>query len=78
MPKGALLKKELHDKYKVEAINSRMYRRAQNTWNKLKSINDELIERTEAVDNENDTRDHYWWRRISLYVNSDVPDPWFG
>ena len=69
---------DLHEKYKIEAINVRMYGRAQKTWNKLRSINEELVERTEATDNENDTRDHYWWRRISPYVNSDAPNPWFG
>ena len=67
---------ELHDKYKMEAINVRMHRRAQKTWHKLRNINGELVDRSQAEDRTG-TRDHYWWRRISPYINDEDPEPWF-
>ena len=67
---------DLHDKYNIETINTRMFRRANKTWDKLRTLNVELTERSLQQD-QNEQRDHYWWRRISPFVNGEQPEPWY-
>ena len=67
---------DLHDKYNIETINTRMFRRAKKTWDKLRTLNVELTERSLQQD-QNEQRDHYWWRRISPFVNGEQPEPWY-
>ena len=65
---------QLHEKYKIEALNVRMMRRAKNTWEKLGNIEPELQDMTAQM-NGNQTMDHYWWRRVGAYVDLEDPEP---
>ena len=69
---------ELHEKYNLTAINVRMHRRATKTWNKLRNINRELTERSSLEDDNDLAKDHYWWNRVSPYVNMDEPAAWYS
>jgi len=55
---------ELHNKYKVEAINTRLYNLARKVWDKLETIDGELTARSLEENNPLEN-DHSWWRRIS-------------
>ena len=67
---------ELHDKYKLDAFNVRLHRLAQKCWDRMTTLNEELVEESREEDNDNPTtHDHYWWRRISPYANSEEPPP---
>ena len=73
---NSLTIQELHDKYKLEAINVHMHRRANKAWDKLRALNEELVERS-MIEDQRQTRDHYWWSRISPYINGVPPEPWY-
>jgi len=61
---------ELHNKYKVEAINTRLYNLARKVWDKLETIDGELTARSLEENNFPLENDHSWWRRISPYIES--------
>jgi len=66
---------ELHNKYKVEAINTRLYNLARKVWDKLETIDGELTARSLEENNFPLVNDHSWWRRISPYIESGEPMP---
>ena len=66
---------ELHTKYKIEAVNGRLHRLASKTWEQLRRTNEDLVTESEEQDNIPIIEDHYWWRRISPYVNGRNPLP---
>ena len=68
---------ELHRIYKVDPLNIRYHKRANNTWEKFKGIYPETARTSEEIDrnvnmNEND---HAWWKRVAKYVNQQEPPP---
>ena len=66
---------DLHKKYKIEAINTRLYKLTRNIWDKLTIINEELVNNSRAENDEPGYQDHYWWRRISPYIENGEPHP---
>ena len=67
---------ELHEKYKIEAINVRLYRLACKVWDKLTITNEDLVmESEEEDDNHPYINDHFWWKRISPYIRNGEPIP---
>ena len=66
---------ELHQELKIEAINVRLHRLANKTWDRLCNIDNPTYEQTTAEDNDPTKRDHNWWPRISPFVNQDTPEP---
>ena len=65
----------LHDKYKIEPINARMYRRAEKTWQKLKEVDAETCTRSIEANDDRLIKDHYWWRRVAPYAEGEAPLP---
>ena len=61
---------QLHEKYKIEALNTRMMRRAMNTWEKLGNIEPELQDMAAQM-NGDQTIHHYWWKRVGAYVDQE-------
>ena len=68
---------ELHVKYKLEAVNTRMYRRAFATWEKFADLESELAEKSMEENRNQDQKDHYWWRRMAAYLEEDDLEPRF-
>ena len=66
---------ELHQKYKIEAVNSRLYKLTEKIWNKLTITNEELVNNSAAENDVAGNQDHYWWRRISPYIRNGEPNP---
>ena len=66
---------ELHAKYNLEAINSRMYRRAVATCEKFVDLESELAEKSMEENRNQDQKDHYWWRRMAAYLEEDDSEP---
>ena len=66
--------KRAHEKYKIEAYNTRLYRRAQKLWDKLTYCEPDLVARSLEENNDNTRRDHYWWRRLAGYIVQDPPE----
>lgn len=65
---------ELHNKYKIDAINTRLQNSLKKVYDKLAVLNPGLIRETEALNGE-DQPDHYWWRRLSPRALADDEDP---
>ena len=65
----------LHDKYKIEPINARMYRRAEKTWQKLKEVDTETCTRSIEANDDRLAKDHYWGRRVAPYAEGEAPPP---
>jgi len=67
---------ELHDKYRIEPINTRLYTLSKKVWDKMAITNEELARTSEEQQTENPHgRDHSWWRRIAPYLENGPPDP---
>lgn len=66
---------ELHQKYKIEAINTRLHRLTKKIWDKLVLTNEDLTNQSREEDDNDTDRDHSWWKRISPYVNGVEPQP---
>ena len=69
---------ELHQRYRIEAINTRLYRLASKVWQNLILNNEELANMSQEENNNVATQDHFWWRRISPYIDSGEPQPDFA
>ena len=66
---------ELHRVFKLDALNVRFHKRANKTWDKI-SVNEEELYNQSIQEDRNDLyQDHYWWKRISPYVNQEEPEP---
>ena len=65
---------QLHEKYKLEPLNMRMRRRAAKTWEKFNNIEEELAQRSVAMNAAGVPGDHYWWRRVASYMVEDDPE----
>ena len=66
---------ELHAKYNLEAVNTRMYRRATATWEKFRDLESDLAERSMEENRNRDQKDHYWWHRVASYLEEDDSVP---
>ena len=66
---------ELHQKYKLEAINSRLQRLACKVWQNLSITNETLVNESREENDDVTSQDHYWWRRISPYIEGGEPQP---
>ena len=68
---------DLHARYKIEALNTRMQRRLKQTWSKFEELEPEMANVTTQY-NDDDLRDHAWWKRIGAYVYQQDEDPNYG
>ena len=66
--------KEIHEKYKVDAINVRLAARLAKTWSKIEARHQELYNRSTAANNSG-IRDHAWWPRAGRVAALDPPEP---
>ena len=69
-----LTAEQIHNTYKLDPINTRMYNRTKKTWEKFEEINPELVTTSNNI-NTNEIRDHFWWRRIASYLQQEEPNP---
>ena len=69
--------KSLHEKYDLQPMNVRLWRRTKKTWEKLETLKPDLVEKSRALNdrNQNFTPDHYWWRRLGVIENQEEPEP---
>ena len=65
---------ELHRKYKLEPLNTRMHRRAVKAWEKFKILEEDLAQRSMNMNAGREQQDHYWWRRMATYMSEDEPE----
>ncbi|MEL7079661.1 MAG: reverse transcriptase domain-containing protein, partial [Cyanobacteria bacterium J06582_2] len=54
-----LTMKQLHEKYNMEPLNVRFWNRAKNIWEKLRTTNEDLVQKSTEM-NTQPGRDHYW------------------
>ena len=52
----------------------RMRRRAAKTWEKFNNTEEELTQRSMAMNAAGEPGDHYWWRRAASYMGEDDPE----
>ena len=64
---------EAHHKYKIDPYNIRLYNRGIKLWEKFCLAEPELTTRSLQENENHNTKDHYWWRRIASLIN--VPEP---
>ena len=67
--------KRAHEKYKLEAYNVRLHKRGLKVWDKLSTNEPELTERSLNENQNNDIKDHNWWRRLGSMVENNEPQP---
>ena len=65
---------QLHQLYKIELINVRMYRRARKSWDKLAIIDEALCNSSIEASQERNFKDHYWWKRVTSIIEEDKPE----
>ena len=65
---------ELHKQHQLEPINTRIYRLANRTWDRMSSTTPHIVEQSHELDTEHG-HDHNWWPRISPRVNGPTPEP---
>ena len=51
-----------------------MQTRAKKTWEKLETIDEELVNETREL-NRQGVRDHYWWNRIGAKIYNEMEPP---
>ena len=66
---------EAHKKYNIEAVNVRLFKRAQKMWDRFTIAESELVERSMAENEQIDTKDHYWWKRLASGIDNQEPNP---
>ena len=70
--------RELHEKYNLDPINVRLWRRAKTCWEKLEEIKPEICERSREISQDDGRRfpDHRWWQRMyESQSDEDEPEP---
>merc|ERR1712002_714931 len=66
---------EIHVKYKLDAFNVRLHKLAIKVWNKLSNYNETLVDTSNQENENRETQDHFWWRRVAPYMATDEPEP---
>lgn len=66
---------QLHEKYKIQAVNVRFHQLANKIWDNFGLINNNLLNESNRMNTLHEARDHSWWRRISFFVAQDPPEP---
>ena len=69
---------ETHERYRLEPINTRLFKRANKSWDKLNLLEPGLVEHSRMENETEDRTDHYWWRRIASFVEGPQPDPFYA
>ena len=65
---------QTHKKFGIETLNIRLYRLAATTCTRLDILEEELVHRSDQLNNEI-TNDHSWWPRLSPYILGREPLP---
>ena len=66
---------ELHEQFNIEAINVRLHKRANSTWERVARVNPALIENSKLESLNRERKDHLYWPRIEPYTSSEQPEP---
>ena len=64
----------LHQRYRLEAFNQRIFNLASNVWTKLQIHDPEMVTTSEILDNY-PGKEHGWWPRTSQLIRRNVPEP---
>ena len=70
---------ELHNLYKVDPINTRIYKRTKASWEKFKELYPDIVNKSLNLNTQRmgdgTAGDHPWWPRIAKYVEQPEPPP---
>lgn len=66
--------KDLHLATKLEPLNVRLHRLANRSWDRLSVSDPGIVEQSNAL-NQMNGRDHFYWRRLSPYIEGEQPRP---
>ena len=69
--------KETHRRYKLEHINTRLFKRANTSWDKFNFLEPGLAECSRLENVADNRTDHYWRKRIASYVEGSQSDPFY-
>ena len=64
----------LHQRYKIEAFNQRIFQLASNVWEKLQIHDPDFVATSELLD-DYPGKEHKWWPRTSQTMRRNVPEP---
>ena len=67
----------LHELIKLEPLNTRFHRLGCRTWDRLARSDLDLIEQSNALNEQNPPLSHSWWPRLSPHLEGDPPAPKF-
>ena len=65
---------QAHKGFGIETLSIRLYKLAATTWTLLEILEEELVHRSDQLNNEI-TNDHSWWPRLSPYILGREPPP---
>ena len=66
---------ELHHEFNIDAINVRLHKLANGTWDRLRTVDPQTYKLTSKEDINIEIADHKWWPKVSIYVNQQQPEP---
>ena len=70
---------ELHDLYKIDPINIRIYKRTKASWQKFEELYPDMANKSLTLNSQRlgdgTEGDHPWWPRIGKYVAQPEPPP---
>ena len=63
---------ELHTQANMEPLNTRLHRLGVKTWANLTETDENLVNASNALSEEN-VRSHSWWKRLAPLLEGDTP-----
>ena len=66
---------QTHNRYNIDPLNVRLINKAKRSWERFKNIEEEIATESTNENQDINTKDHYWWRRVADIVARPVPDP---
>ena len=69
--------RELHEQADLEPLNTRFHRLGCKTWSSLTQANGALTAGSILL-NEEEGRDHVWWRRLAPLLEAPPPEPYYA
>ena len=73
-PRRRITNENLHNRFGMEPLNTRLFNRAAKIWNRLQIFEPELVELSNQL-REQQNWEHAWWPSISKYINNRPPVP---
>ena len=66
---------QTHNRYNIDPLNVRLINKAKRSWERFKTIEEEIATESTNENQDISTKDHHWWRRVADIVARPVPDP---